>query len=67
MKAKLIVENGLAKIVLTPETTFERNMIDDLKTDSKNVQIETTFQNDYRYQSLTNQRIEILLTEKPIN
>lgn len=63
MKAKIEIQDGSVKIVLTAENEFEKTMIDDAK---KRDDLEKTvsFKSDYNYGIYQNQRIELSFIKK---
>ena len=62
MKAKVIIENGETKIVLTPQNDFETDLIEKVKNTEKHT-IQTCIDADYNYGTYKNHRIEILIKE----
>lgn len=66
MKAKVTLEETEFKIVLTPESQFEKDLIKTAEIDSKNLTISTTF---FTNHMSTNHTITITGLEKtqPVN
>lgn len=64
MKAKVVIEEGITHIVLTPESPFEKHMIEEARSLSSNMEMKTDFKCDYQYNTFSNHRIEMELTEK---
>ena len=56
MKAKVIIENGLAKIVLTPEFDFETQLIKNINAKNINWDISTQILEDYNFGEKKNNR-----------
>lgn len=61
MKAKVIIENGKAMIILTPENEFEKNMIETAK--DQNYKIEASISREFSFGNYEDHKIELLLTE----
>lgn len=65
MKAKVIIENGLTSIYLTPENDFEIDVIEKLHNKKQNYDLATTTAAEYNYGRCENYKIAISLTKKP--
>ena len=64
MKAKVVIEQGKTKIVLTPENEFETDIIEKIVDSKVGYSTETTVDTNYSYHTHTNHRMEINLIEK---
>lgn len=63
MKAKVVIENGRTSIVLTPENSFETDIMDKLHTKRKSYKILTEVEAEYSFGVYQKHRIELLITE----
>jgi hypothetical protein len=62
MKAKVIIENGLTQIVLTPENDFERNVIEEAERQTPIHELKTSISTDYgQFGNRSNHKIIITI------
>ena len=59
MKAKVIIEDGITTIVLTPQNEFESNLIETIKNNEKNHAFSTKINVDNLYNTPSNHKISI--------
>lgn len=59
MKVKITIENGRSKIVLKPENTFEKRMVEDMHDDKKAQDINIDIEADYKMHGFEDHRIVI--------
>ena len=64
MKAKVVIEQGRTKVVLTADNDFEKDVIEQVKDFNYRYNIETTVQTDYAYHNHSNHRIELDIIRK---
>jgi hypothetical protein len=64
MKAKVIIENGETTIILTPENGFEIDIIDNLRKQQHNFDINTSAQAEYSFGVYQKHNIKINIKEK---
>lgn len=64
MKAKVIIENGESKIILTPENEFEIDLIEKVHCKKEKHTIHTHFSANYNYGTYKNHHIELLIKEE---
>jgi hypothetical protein len=64
MKAKVIIENGLTSIVLTPENDFETDIIEKVYVKKSTHDIHTNCSVEYAYGGYTKHSIELLIRDK---
>lgn len=63
MKTKVIIENGLTKIVMTPENDFETDVLDKVYRKKQNYEIETSVTAEYYYNEYKNHTLTATLKE----
>lgn len=63
MKSKVLIENGETTIVLEPENTFEKRVIEDVANNKENHNIHTGIATDQRYGVHTNHKILLTIQE----
>ena len=63
MKAKVIIENGETTIVLTPENTFEIDVIEKVYCKKDNYSVYTIFGARYNYGVYCSHSIEMSINE----
>jgi hypothetical protein len=63
MKAKVIIENGETNIVLTPENSFEKGVLENLRDNQKGHNLLTTVEADYKYGQWQDHQIKINIKE----
>jgi hypothetical protein len=64
MKTKVIIENGVTTIELTPENDFERNMIENVSNDREVFNIDTKFHTEHNKHKITLKINEIVRLKK---
>ena len=64
MKTEIIINQGKAKVVLTPESEFESDLIEKIVDSKIGYEKKTTVLTDNGYYQHKNHRIEISLIEK---
>ena len=67
MKAKVIIEQGRTKVILTPENDFETDIIEKVADAKVNYNVETTVSTDFLYHSHTKHKIELNLIKRKEN
>ena len=63
MKAKVIIEQGITKVVLTCENAFEKDIVEKIKDYRSNYEIETTVSTNYQFQTHNDHKIEMIINE----
>ena len=63
MKAKVIIEDGETSIVLTPETDFEKDIIEKGYGKTNKFSIHTSFDAQYSYSTYSKHSITMILKE----
>lgn len=63
MRAKVVIENGESKIVLTPENGFETHILEECYARKQAHNLSTTVDAEYSYGSYSKHRIEITIKE----
>ena len=63
MKATVIIEQGLTKVVLKAENDFERDIVEKIKDYKSDYEIETTVSTNYQFQTHNNHKIELSIKE----
>jgi len=66
MKTEIVIKQGNAKILLTPESEFEIDLIEKIVDNKKGYEKKTAVLTDNSYYQHRNHRIEITLIEKTI-
>ena len=64
MKTEIVIKQGKAKVVLTPENEFEMDLIEKIVDSKIGYEKQTTVLTDNSYYQHRNHRIEISLIEK---
>ena len=64
MKTEIVIKQGSAKVVLTPESEFEMDLIEKIVDSKIGYEKQTTVLTDNSYYQHRNHRIEINLIEK---
>lgn len=64
MKTEIVIKQGNAKVVLTPESEFEIDLIEKIVDSEIGYKKQTTVLTDNSYHQHINHRIEISLIEK---
>jgi CO dehydrogenase/acetyl-CoA synthase alpha subunit len=63
MKAKVIIEQGITKVVLTCENEFEKDIVEKIKDYRSDYEIETTVSTNYQFQTHNEHKIEMIINE----
>lgn len=64
MNAKVIIENGKTTIVLTPENSFEKEVMESARMELSKYDFKTSITADYSYQEYKNHCINIQMEKK---
>lgn len=61
MKTKVIIENEVTKIVMTPENDFETDVLDRVYSKQQNYKVETNISAEYSFGELKNHTLTTTL------
>jgi hypothetical protein len=64
MKAKVIIQEGITTIELTPETIFEKDVIEKAKDSPNNSIVDFSYGKESYYSENKNHKISITITKK---
>jgi hypothetical protein len=64
MKAKVIIQDGITTIELTPETSFEKDVIEKAKDSPNNSIVDFSYGKEPYYSENKNHKISITITKK---